>query len=201
METCLAMTIFREEFNVNFVAMFTILTFIKVFHWLVQDRVDYIETTPTVSRLSHARILIFMGILLVRELASHSNGDLAHRASYVQAMHCCSHVACCHATAHLSRLVFPQSVDSAFLQYLIGKTLAKSASVHLLFAFEYIIQARTRTPVSIVRHNVQGGHFALRIGFIETNADVILIGGIVGMAELWFKCLRCSVIIMARFHV
>ena len=68
METCLAMTIFREEFNVNFVAMFTILTFIKVFHWLVQDRVDYIETTPTVSRLSHARILIFMGILLVRKL-------------------------------------------------------------------------------------------------------------------------------------
>jgi E3 ubiquitin-protein ligase synoviolin len=69
METCLAMTIFREEFNVNFVAMFTILTFIKVFHWLVQDRVDYIETTPTVSRLSHARILIFMGILLVRPAA------------------------------------------------------------------------------------------------------------------------------------
>lgn len=33
-----------------------------------------------------------------------------------------------------------QSVDSAFLQYLIGKTIAKSASVHLLFAFEYIIQ-------------------------------------------------------------
>lgn len=70
METCLAMTIFRDEFNVNFVAMFTILTFIKVFHWLVQDRVDYIETTPTVSRLSHARILIFMGILLVRLLST-----------------------------------------------------------------------------------------------------------------------------------
>lgn len=66
METCLAMTIFREEFNVNFVAMFTILTFVKVLHWLVQDRVDYIETTPTVSRLSHARIVVFMGILLVR---------------------------------------------------------------------------------------------------------------------------------------
>lgn len=65
METCLAMTIFREEFNMSFVAMFTILTFIKVYHWLLQDRVDYIETTPAVSRLHHVRIVAFMGVLLV----------------------------------------------------------------------------------------------------------------------------------------
>ena len=37
-ETCLAMTIFRDEFNVKFVALFTVLSFIKIFHWLVQDR-------------------------------------------------------------------------------------------------------------------------------------------------------------------
>ena len=30
METCLAMTIFRDEFNTAFVAMFALLTFIKV---------------------------------------------------------------------------------------------------------------------------------------------------------------------------
>ena len=66
METCLAMTIFRDEFNVEFVAMFVILTFVKVFHWLVQDRVDYIETTPTISRLHHVRIVSFMNLLLVR---------------------------------------------------------------------------------------------------------------------------------------
>ena len=65
METCLAMTIFREEFNMAFVAMFTILTFIKVYHWLLQDRVDYIETTPAVSQLHHVRILAFMALLLV----------------------------------------------------------------------------------------------------------------------------------------
>jgi len=65
METCLAMTIFREEFNVGFVAMFTVLTFIKVFHWLLQDRVDFIETTPSVSRMHHLRIISFMFLLLV----------------------------------------------------------------------------------------------------------------------------------------
>ena len=35
-ETCLAMTIFREEFNVSFVALFTALLFLKLFHWLMQ---------------------------------------------------------------------------------------------------------------------------------------------------------------------
>ena len=35
----------------------------------------------------------------------------------------------------------PQAIDLAFLQYTVGKTLQRSASVHLLFAFEYVIQA------------------------------------------------------------
>jgi hypothetical protein len=65
METCLALTIFREEFNMGFVAMFTALTFVKVFHWLVQDRVDYVEVTPAVSRLAHARVVAFLLMLLV----------------------------------------------------------------------------------------------------------------------------------------
>lgn len=69
METCLALTIFREEFNMGFVAMFAALTFVKVFHWLVQDRVDYIEVTPSVSRLSHARIVTFMLVLLALDCA------------------------------------------------------------------------------------------------------------------------------------
>eukprot|EP00803_Ostreobium_quekettii_P001377 evm.model.scf_4324.1 EVM.evm.TU.scf_4324.1 scf_4324:3941-6794(+) len=64
METCLAMTIFREEFNVSFVAMFATVTFVKIFHWLVQDRVDYVETTPHISRLQHIRLLSFMAVLL-----------------------------------------------------------------------------------------------------------------------------------------
>ena len=66
METCLAMTIFRDEFNTAFVAMFTLLTFIKVFHWLVQDRVEFVETTPSVSAWAHIRIVAFMAWLLVR---------------------------------------------------------------------------------------------------------------------------------------
>lgn len=43
-----------------------ILTFVKVFHWLVQDRVEYMETTPATSRLVHLRIVSFMAVLVVR---------------------------------------------------------------------------------------------------------------------------------------
>jgi len=42
-ETCLAMTIFKDEFDTRFVVMFTVLLFLKVFHWLCQDRVDSVS--------------------------------------------------------------------------------------------------------------------------------------------------------------
>ena len=65
MESCLAMTIFREEFNTSFVAMFVILTFVKTFHWLLQDRVEYIDTMPVVPLKTRLRITTFMLTLLV----------------------------------------------------------------------------------------------------------------------------------------
>ncbi|KAH9329674.1 hypothetical protein KI387_001782, partial [Taxus chinensis] len=64
MEILFAITIFREEFSVTFLAMVTVLLLIKAFHWLAQKRVEYIETTPSVSHLSHFRILSFMAFLL-----------------------------------------------------------------------------------------------------------------------------------------
>lgn len=63
-ETLLAMTIFRQDFTASFFAAFVILSFIKILHWLVQDRVDFIETTPHVTRLQYVRIVAFL-ILLV----------------------------------------------------------------------------------------------------------------------------------------
>lgn len=42
-ETCLAFTVFRDDFNPKFVALFTLLLFLKSFHWLAEDRVDYVS--------------------------------------------------------------------------------------------------------------------------------------------------------------
>ena len=52
--------------------MFVILSFVKIFHWLVQDRVDFIETTPNVTRLQHVRIVTFTLVLLVSVLAAYA---------------------------------------------------------------------------------------------------------------------------------
>lgn len=43
-ETCLAFTVFRDDFNPKFVALFTVLLFLKSFHWLAEERVDYVCT-------------------------------------------------------------------------------------------------------------------------------------------------------------
>lgn len=64
MEILFAITIFRHDFSVTFLAMVTALLLIKALHWLAQKRVEYIETTPSVPALSHVRIVSFMGFLL-----------------------------------------------------------------------------------------------------------------------------------------
>lgn len=43
-ETCLAFTVFRDDFSPKFVALFTVLLFLKSFHWLAEDRVDLVST-------------------------------------------------------------------------------------------------------------------------------------------------------------
>eukprot|EP01129_Flabellula_baltica_P013151 TRINITY_DN6061_c0_g2_i1.p1 TRINITY_DN6061_c0_g2~~TRINITY_DN6061_c0_g2_i1.p1 ORF type:complete len:568 (-),score=89.56 TRINITY_DN6061_c0_g2_i1:4-1707(-) len=52
MDTLLSMTIFRDEFNTNFLGMFVLLLSVKMFHWLCQDRVDFMvqgmNRNPTV---------------------------------------------------------------------------------------------------------------------------------------------------------
>ncbi|KAG5559021.1 hypothetical protein RHGRI_008818 [Rhododendron griersonianum] len=65
MEILFAITIFRQDFSVTFLAMVTALLLIKSLHWLAQKRVEYIETTPSVRMVAHIRIVSFMGFLLL----------------------------------------------------------------------------------------------------------------------------------------
>lgn len=65
MEILFAITIFRQDFSVSFLAFVTALLLIKALHWLAQKRVEYIETTPSVPTLSHVRIVSFLGFLFV----------------------------------------------------------------------------------------------------------------------------------------
>lgn len=62
-ETCLAFTVFRDDFTPKFVALFTLLLFLKSFHWLAEDRVDYMERSPVISWLFHIRVLSLLLVL------------------------------------------------------------------------------------------------------------------------------------------
>ncbi|KAK9244742.1 hypothetical protein V1506DRAFT_540480 [Lipomyces tetrasporus] len=63
-ETCLAMTIFRDEFDARFLVMFTTLLFLKIFHWLGADRVEYMEqTAPASPLIFHLRVSVTLGLL------------------------------------------------------------------------------------------------------------------------------------------
>lgn len=62
-ETCLAFTLFRDDFAPRFVAQFILLLFLKAFHWLAEDRVDFMERSPIISWLFHFRIISLMCVL------------------------------------------------------------------------------------------------------------------------------------------
>ncbi|CAH1791822.1 unnamed protein product, partial [Owenia fusiformis] len=62
-ETCLAFTVFRDDFSPRFVAMFTLLLFLKCFHWLGDDRVDYMERSPVITITFHLRVLSLLSLL------------------------------------------------------------------------------------------------------------------------------------------
>eukprot|EP00629_Pelagomonadales_sp_RCC1024_P001250 CAMPEP_0119265278 /NCGR_PEP_ID=MMETSP1329-20130426/4133_1 /TAXON_ID=114041 /ORGANISM="Genus nov. species nov., Strain RCC1024" /LENGTH=303 /DNA_ID=CAMNT_0007265095 /DNA_START=133 /DNA_END=1041 /DNA_ORIENTATION=+ len=69
-ETCLALTIFREELSTRVFALFSFLLFAKVFHWLVKARVDHVEHAERTTALSHARLCALIWWLAVLDLAA-----------------------------------------------------------------------------------------------------------------------------------
>ncbi|XP_034632331.1 E3 ubiquitin-protein ligase synoviolin isoform X1 [Trachemys scripta elegans] len=85
-ETCLAFTVFRDDFSPRFVALFTLLLFLKCFHWLAEDRVDFMERSPNISWLFHFRIISLMLLLGVLDFlfVSHAYHSILTRGASVQ---------------------------------------------------------------------------------------------------------------------
>ncbi|KAM9367155.1 E3 ubiquitin-protein ligase synoviolin [Phaethornis superciliosus] len=85
-ETCLAFTVFRDDFSPRFVALFTLLLFLKCFHWLAEDRVDFMERSPNISWLFHFRIisLVFLLGILDFLFISHAYHSILTRGASVQ---------------------------------------------------------------------------------------------------------------------
>lgn len=94
-DTCLAFTMFRDDLSPGFVAAFTIFFLLKGFHWLCEDRVDFMERSPVITFLFKLRIITLLGILSL--------------------------------------------ADSFAIWYAYERTMAKGATVQLVFGFEYAI--------------------------------------------------------------
>lgn len=56
-------------------ALFTLLLFLKSFHWLAEDRVDFMERSPSISLLFHIRV-ISLACLLVSWVPAGATGAL-----------------------------------------------------------------------------------------------------------------------------
>ncbi|XP_047210028.1 E3 ubiquitin-protein ligase synoviolin isoform X1 [Girardinichthys multiradiatus] len=85
-ETCLAFTVFRDDFSPRFVALFTLLLFLKCFHWLAEDRVDFMERSPNISWIFHLRVLSLLGLLAVMDFlfVNHACHSIITRGASVQ---------------------------------------------------------------------------------------------------------------------
>jgi hypothetical protein len=63
-ETCLALTIFRDELKFKFIFFFIFLFFCKVFHWLLAFRIEQLHHTQlSISRLTQFRLMCLMVLL------------------------------------------------------------------------------------------------------------------------------------------
>lgn len=118
-ETCLAFTVFRDDFNPKFVALFTVLLFLKSFHWLAEERVDYVcAISCLVFFLTNHRKLI--EIVFQQMERSPVIGFLFHlRVS--------------------SLLVVLGLMDYYMISHAYELTMARGATVQLVFGFEYAI--------------------------------------------------------------
>lgn len=113
-ETCLAFTVFRDDLSPKFVALFTLLLFLKCFHWLAEDRVDYMERSPNISILFHFRVACMYRL--------HVYIVLFNSLCYF-----------------IGLLLLLGILDLVFVSIAYQNTLTKGASVQLVFGFEYAI--------------------------------------------------------------
>lgn len=59
------MTIFRDDFTAKLAIKFGLLLCVKMFHWIAQDRIDFMEQTPIITKLFHLRMISVLASLVV----------------------------------------------------------------------------------------------------------------------------------------
>jgi E3 ubiquitin-protein ligase synoviolin len=65
-ETCLALTIFRNELTLPVMTLFTTLIFVKLFHRLAKTRAQYLEQIMPISRFANLQVaFLFLNLVII----------------------------------------------------------------------------------------------------------------------------------------
>lgn len=70
MDSCLALTIFRDDLGLSTFFLFSLLFFFKVFHWIVLPRVESVGWSQNMTITSHVRLTALIGFLYFVDFTS-----------------------------------------------------------------------------------------------------------------------------------
>lgn len=121
-EICLTLTVFRQDFDARLILLMGVLAMVKVFHWLIQDRINYMQTEPAITYMQHIRTASFLTVLLVRFSGPACEARLS-----------------CMLTHGLPKLL--QVLDSFNIQTAASAAFGGDKGYMILFMFEYTILA------------------------------------------------------------
>ncbi|CAF4850472.1 unnamed protein product, partial [Rotaria sp. Silwood1] len=152
-ETCLAFTVFRDDFSPRFVALFAILLFLKCFHWLLEDRVDYMEQSPVLGTIFHARVVGLLSVLCL--------------------------------------------LDYLFISSAYMHTIAKGASVQIVFGFEYaiLLVSVISTAIKYILHSIE-----IRAGEQWENKGVFMLYSDLILGFFRLTLYMIFIIVMMKIH-
>ncbi|CAF3910589.1 unnamed protein product [Rotaria sp. Silwood2] len=152
-ETCLAFTVFRDDFSPRFVALFAILLFLKCFHWLLEDRVDYMEQSPILGPIFHARVVGLLSVLCL--------------------------------------------LDYLFISSAYMHTIAKGASVQIVFGFEYaiLLVSIISTAIKYILHSIE-----IRAGEQWENKGVFMLYSDLILGFFRLTLYMVFIIVMMKIH-
>jgi E3 ubiquitin-protein ligase synoviolin len=68
LETFILLAGFHEDMQVGFVATITFLFVVKAFHWLIEERINYMERSPLISWTFHLRAVSILFLLAAIDL-------------------------------------------------------------------------------------------------------------------------------------
>jgi hypothetical protein len=54
---------------VRFITLFVLLLFCKIFHWLSQDRIDFMDQGEPPTRLFHLRMVCVMSLMAIMDIS------------------------------------------------------------------------------------------------------------------------------------